>query len=103
LSNSAVNEQRRAPLALRLLPYTQAYKRNYVRHMTHRRAQPGGPDMKRGCHAITELTFANISDYERMVRDMSDPAIRDQVVSDEQRFLDRSATVVFMIDEIACC
>jgi hypothetical protein len=65
------------------LPYTQAYQRNYVRHMTHRRAQPEGPDVKLHYHAITELTFANISDYERMVRDMSDPAIRDQVVSDE--------------------
>jgi hypothetical protein len=93
-------EQRHAPLALKLFPYIEDYRRNYIRHdQVHRRAD--GTPLAAGLDfdAITEITFAAKSDYDRMVRDMTDAAIREQVVTDELRFLDRSATVVFLVDE----
>ena len=93
-------EQRHAPLAMKLFPYLRDYRRNYIRHdLVHRRAAPEGTGAKLDFDVITEIVFDSKDDYERMVRDMTDPAIRDQVVEDEERFLDRSATVVFLVDE----
>lgn len=95
-------EYRHAPLALQLFPYMKEYRRNYIRHdVTHRRAQPESTDIKLDYDVITEVVFENHSDYERMVHDMTNPTIRDQVVTDERRFLDRSATVVFLVEESA--
>jgi uncharacterized protein (TIGR02118 family) len=93
-------EERHAPLALKLFPYLKGYRRNYIRHdLHHARAGQEVFSANLDFDAITEITFADRSDYDRMVREMADPAIREQVVTDEQRFLDRSATVVFMVDE----
>lgn len=93
-------ETRHAPLAMRLFPYMRDYRRNYIRHdLLHRRAAPEGAGTQLDFDVITEITFDSKADYERMVRDMTDPTIRDQVVEDEKRFLDRTATVVFLVDE----
>jgi hypothetical protein len=95
-------ENRHAPLALTLFPYLKGYKRNYIRHdLVHRRAQPEGAPAPLDFDAITEIVFDSKVDYERMVRDMTNPAIRDRVIDDEKKFLDRSATVVFMVEEAA--
>lgn len=95
-------ENRHAPLALTLFPYLKGYKRNYIRHdLVHRRAQPEGAPAPLNFDAITEIVFDSKADYERMVREMTDPVIRDRVVEDEKQFLDRSATVVLMVEEAA--
>lgn len=92
-------ETRHVPLALKLFPYFKDYRRNYIRRdLVHRRAD-GATNPSLDFDAVMELTFASKSDYERMVREMADPKVRAQVVEDEERFLDRSATVVFMVDE----
>lgn len=93
-------ENRHAPLALTLFPYLKGYKRNYIRRdLIHRRAQPEGVAAPLDFDAITEIVFDSKADYERMVKDMTDPAIRDRVIEDERKFLDRSATVVLMVEE----
>ena len=95
-------ERSHAPLALKLFPYFKDYRRNYVRHdLRHQRAGQETTNAPLDFDAIVEITFASQSDYDRMVREMADPAIREQVVGDEQRFIDRSATVVFLVDEEA--
>jgi uncharacterized protein (TIGR02118 family) len=95
-------ENKHAPLALTLFPYLKGYRRNYIRHdLVHRRSQPEGAPAPLDFDAITEIVFESKADYERMVREMTDPAIRDRVVEDEKKFLDRSATVVLMVDEYA--
>jgi hypothetical protein len=95
-------EQKHAPLALTLFPYIKAYRRNYIRRdRQHQRAAAEGFDARLDYDAIIEVLFETERDYERMVFDMSDPAIRAQVVTDESRFIDRSATVVFLADEVA--
>ena len=93
-------EKTHAPLALKLFPYFKDYRRNYIRHdLQHQRAGGEGVTAQLEFDAITEITFANPSGYERMMRAMADPAIREQVVEDEKRFLDRSATVVLLVEE----
>ncbi len=93
-------ETKHAPLALSLFPYLKEYRRNYIRHdLVHRRAQPEGAPAALDFDAITEIWFESKADYERMVRDMTNPAIRDRVIEDEKKFLDRTATVVFLVDE----
>ncbi len=93
-------ETKHAPLALRLFSYMKDYRRNYIRHdLLHRRAVGETIKAPLDFDAITEIAFASKNDYDRMVSDMTDPAVREQVVEDEKRFLDRSATVVFLVDE----
>lgn len=95
-------ETKHAPMALKLFPYMKDYRRNYIRQdLMHQRA--GGESIKAPLDfdVITEITFANKSDYDRMVHDMTSPAVQTQVIEDEKRFLDRSATVVFLVDEEA--
>jgi uncharacterized protein (TIGR02118 family) len=97
-------ERRHAPLAMQLFPYLREYVRNYIRRdVAHQRA--GGEAMAASLDfdVITEITFDSKDDYDRMVRAMADPVIREQVVEDEKRFLDRSATVVFLVDEERDC
>ena len=48
---------------------------------------------------VTALTFAKGSDYQRMVTALADPTVMAQIVADEERFMDRSASVVFFADE----
>jgi hypothetical protein len=94
-------ETRHAPLAMRLFPFFKDYRRNYVRHdLAHARAD-GGFNPPVGFDCLTELTFRSRADYERMVELMADPAVRSQVIEDEERVFDRGKTVVFMVDELA--
>jgi hypothetical protein len=93
-------ETRHAPMAMKLFPYLRDYRRNYIRHdLVHKRAAPEGTAGQLDFDVITEIVFSSESDYQRMVRDMTDPAVREQVVEDEKKFLDRTATVVFLVDE----
>jgi hypothetical protein len=93
-------EANHAPMSLRLFPYFVDYRRNYVRRdvapeRPAGEAAPGGLDFD----VVTEITLADRAGYDRLVRDMADPAIRRQVVEDEERFMDRAATVVLVVDE----
>lgn len=93
-------ETRHAPLALSLFPYIKAYRRNYIRHdMRHQRAGGEAVNTGFGFDVITEIVFASEADYLRMKADMNEPAIREKVIEDELRFIDRSATVVLIADE----
>ncbi len=93
-------EAHHAPLALQLFPYLKGYRRNYVRRdQTHRRASGEAFASALDYDVITEITFASPRDYARMQAAMADPAIRDRVVADEQRFMDRDATVVLLVEE----
>lgn len=92
-------ENNHVPLAVRLLPYFKTYKRNYIRRGEEYR--PSGIGAKGDFDVVTELSFANREDYERMLRALADPAILDQIVQDEERFMDRSpeGRMMFIVDE----
>ena len=45
------------------------------------------------------MTFATEADYDLMMKRLADPAVSGQIIEDEERFMDRNATVMFFVDE----
>jgi uncharacterized protein (TIGR02118 family) len=92
-------EKNHAPLAVRLLPYFKSYTRKFVRHdMNYRSSSLAG---EVNFDVVTELTFESKDDYERMTKALADPAVYDQIVKDEEQFMDRSpgGRLMFFVDE----
>jgi EthD domain len=92
-------ENRHVPLALRLLPYFSGYARNYIRHDLAYRPEGLAVDNAPQFDVVTEVTFATEADYDLMMRQLADPAVSRQIVEDEERFMDRKATLMFFVDE----
>jgi uncharacterized protein (TIGR02118 family) len=92
-------EKSHAPLAARLLPYFKSYTRNFVRHdMSYKSSTLGG---EVNFDVVTELTFESKEDYDRMTKALTDPAVYNQIVQDEEQFMDRSpgGRLIFFVDE----
>jgi uncharacterized protein (TIGR02118 family) len=92
-------EKSHAPLAARLLPYFKSYTRNFVRHdMSYKSSTLGG---QVNFDVVTELTFESKEDYDRMTKALTDPAVYDLIVKDEEQFMDRSrgGRLIFFVDE----
>jgi uncharacterized protein (TIGR02118 family) len=86
-----------APLATRLMPLGD-YRRNYI--ITRRvngQEVPAGDD--NDFDVITEVWFRDQDHYEAFAKIMRDPAVRGQIVEDEERFMDRSKSKMFVVDE----
>jgi len=92
-------EKRHVPLALRLLPYFSGYARNYIRHDLTYRPEGIGIDNVPQFDVVTEVTFATEADYDLMLKQLADPAVSRQIIEDEERFMDRNATLMFFVDE----
>jgi hypothetical protein len=92
-------EKRHVPLALRLLPYFSDYARNYIRHDLAYRPEGLGVDNAPQFDVVTEVTFATDADYDLMMKQLADPAVSRQIIEDEERFMDRKATLMFFVDE----
>ena len=91
-------ETRHVPLALRLFPYFKGYRRNYV--CTDETFNLAGKLIPVPTYdVVTELTFESRVEFERMVRALEDPDVAKQIVDDEECFMDRSASVAFLVDE----
>jgi len=83
-------EEVHAPLALKHLPMIKRYKRNHVVEV----AGMEGPDFD----CITELWFDTLEDAVKVIEFVQSDAgqvIRD----DEDKFLESSKTVSFLVDE----
>ena len=92
--------ERQVPLALKYFPYFKDYRRNYIRRdLVHRRAE-GEVANVLDFDVITEITFASKGDYDRMARQMRDPAFQQEVTAHEKEFMDYGGTVVFLVDEV---
>lgn len=92
-------EKTHAPLAAQLLPYFKSYTRNFVRHdMSYKSSTLGG---EVNFDVVTELTFESKEDYDLMTKALTDPAVHDQIVKDEEQFMDRSpgGRLIFFVDE----
>jgi hypothetical protein len=84
-------ETKHSLLAVRLLPFFKSYTRNYIR-------QDGGFKPAGGVQlgaaadfdVVTELVFENQAAYDKMLEALKDPSIREQIVRDEENFMDRS-------------
>jgi hypothetical protein len=85
-------ENGRVPLILSLAPPPLTYKRNFILH-DDTTASPDDVDI------ITELVFPDRHAYEGWVSDMYAPD--SGVAEDEARFLDRSKTRSYVVEEHA--
>lgn len=93
-------ETRHSVLGMKLMPYFSDYRRNYIRHdLGPQRSSAEAPSSTLDFDVITEITFATQADYDAMLKALADPDIRRQVIDDESNFMDRSATLSYMVDE----
>lgn len=88
-------ETSHVPMSMRLFPFMTDYRRNYIRRDSESPAANAFD-----FDVITELTFESPSHHQRMLQQMTDPAIRKEVEQDEIQFMDRSAAVYFIVDEV---
>lgn len=94
-------ENNHVPLISRLLPAFADYRRNYV--MNDQLAAPGSDNtllVERDFDVMTEVFFSCTAAYRKHVDVCSDPQIWQQIVEDEEKFLDRSATVMYVMEEV---
>ena len=92
-------ETKHAVLSLKLYPYFKDYRRNYIDQDQLPAKIEGHTTSTLNYDVITEITLHCRADYDRLVRDVMDPVIGKQVIEDEERFMDRSAHLVFRVDE----
>ncbi len=94
-------EQRHAKLVAELLPFYSEYKRNFIDaddvyapgHLENK-AQIVPP-----FDVVTELTFSSRQMYEKMLAALADPVIGPRIAADEENVFDRSAMVIYTVDE----
>jgi hypothetical protein len=88
-------EEEHAPLVARLVPHFADYRRNYIlRDNLH-------PDTKDLCpfDVVTEVRFADRDGYDRFMAGLAVPEVDRQLAACEERFLDRSAMAMYVVDE----
>ncbi|KQX23529.1 MULTISPECIES: EthD domain-containing protein [unclassified Sphingomonas] len=98
----AYYEANHVPLITRLLPFFTAYERNYrdARYdfaPAHVDDRFTGPDFD----VVTEISFASVEDYQRMLDALADPAIGEPIRRDEEKFLDRGSLALYMVETLA--
>jgi hypothetical protein len=72
---------------------------SYVRHYLNP-AQPDAPEPVYDC--ITEITFPDRASYDRcMARLVADRQLTRRIVADEEKFIDRNATVHYIVENRA--
>lgn len=97
----AYYEGNHAPLINSLLPFFSDYRRNYlVPDESYAPAHVENNDARPAFDVITEISFANRADYDRMNAAIADPAIGDRIARDEENLFDRSAMAMYVVDEV---
>jgi len=92
----AYYENNHVPLIRRLVPIGQDYRRSYTDQM---RVNGREVDDAFEYDAVSEVWFNEAADYAAFAAAMRNPAIFQQVVADEENFLDRAATRILMVTE----
>lgn len=89
-------EMRHAPLALHLTEMGHDYRRNYPRSA---RVEGREVDAAPEYDVITEVWFRDQAAYQAFAASMKTQEVRAQIVADEERFLDRASSRIFIVDE----
>jgi uncharacterized protein (TIGR02118 family) len=94
-------EERHVPLITRLLPFAVDYRRNFaLEEQPYRTAHMAeGRPNDRVFDVMTELTFADMAMFQRMLDTLSDPEIGRLIAEDEANFLDRAASRSYLVEE----
>jgi uncharacterized protein (TIGR02118 family) len=89
-------ENNHVPLVTRLVPLGRHYRRNYVDKMRiNGREADGDFDYD----VVSEVRFESDENYSAFAQAMADPKIFQQIVADEENFLERSASRILMVTE----
>lgn len=89
-------ETKHAPLILSLVPGILKYRRNFADFegaYAFPEAAPFDFDV------ITELWFADRAAYDRAMAVNAEPDVAARVAADEENFLDRAKTRMFLVEE----
>ena len=86
-------ENKHVPLICSLAPNPIVYKRRYLREKLTN--EGGAIDFD----VVTELGFDDRADYLAWMAKLSAPGARERVSADEARFLDRSRTRAYVVEE----
>lgn len=88
-------ENHHVPLILSLAPTPLLYKRRYVVHGEKLTEGSNGVDFD----VMTELRFPDREGHLAWIGKLSGPGAGEQVAADEAKFLDRSRTRAYVVDE----
>lgn len=88
-------ETKHIPLIRSLAPTPLVYKRSYLARGDALNLDDGSIDFD----VVTELVFADRDAYLAWAAAVFKPGAGEQVVADEERFLDRSRTRAFVVEE----
>ena len=92
----AYYENSHVPLIRRLLPEICGYRRNFIElEGAFINAGTGAPDFD----VITEIWFADRAAYDAAMARHERPEVGGAIAADEENFLDRSMTRMFVVDE----
>jgi uncharacterized protein (TIGR02118 family) len=83
-------------LVWRVFPWTADYRRNFI-DLKQSIIAPGLPDPD--FDSITEMWFHDRAGYDRMLDAHAEPALDATMKADEGRFMDRTKTRFFIVDE----
>ena len=89
-------ERRHAPLILSLLPGIVDYRRNFAAFdgaFVNEGAAPFDFDV------VTELWFADQAAYDAAIAVATAPDVAARIAADEENFLDRTGTRMFVVEE----
>ena len=89
-------ERNHAPLILSLLPGILDYRRNFA-DFEGAFAFPGAAPFD--FDVVTEIWFADRAAYDAAMAVALGPETAARIAADEENFLDRSATRMFLVDE----
>jgi uncharacterized protein (TIGR02118 family) len=89
-------EMRHVPLAMQLTAIGHDYRRNYPHTV---RSDGQEIDAAPEYDAITEVWFHDQRAYEAFSASMKTPQIRKCIVADEEQFLDRASSRIFIVEE----
>jgi EthD domain len=90
-------ENNHVPLICSLAPAPIVYKRNYLLRGDELNKEDNAIDFD----VVTELVFPDRAAYLAWRAQLSKPGSGEQVVADEEKFLDRSRTRACVIEECA--
>jgi len=88
-------ENKHVPLICSLAPAPLVYKRRYLMLGEKLTKEGGVVDFD----VVTELGFADRAAFLAWMAQLSSPGVGEQVAADEARFLDRSRTRAYVVEE----
>jgi uncharacterized protein (TIGR02118 family) len=89
-------ENHHVPLAVRITPMGHDYRRSYTKLV---RAEGREVDMAGEYDVVSEVWFRDQQAYDAFATAMRNPEISGRIKADEEKFLDRSATKILMVEE----